>query len=98
MRCQNRFRLMAIPFLAATMMVTLGGCFYGGGGDDHRGYGDGPGYGDGGGYYRGNGEGDFHRDGMRSVPAVNHLTATVTATTINAPAKVALVLRHPRGQ
>lgn len=97
MRCQNRFKLIAIPFLATVMLVSLGGCFYGGGGDDHRGYGGGRGYGDGGGGYRGGGDDEDHRDGMRSVPAVNHLTATVTATTINAPAKVALVLRHPRG-
>ena len=97
MRYENRFRLIGMPFLAAAMMITLGGCYYGGGGD-HRGYGDGPGYGDGGGYYPGNGEGGFHRDGMRSVPAVNHLATTVAPTTLNAPVKVALMLRHPRVQ
>ena len=92
MRRQNHFTLIAMPFLAAAMMITLGGCYYGGR-EYHRGYGDGPGYGDGGGYYPGNGEGGFHRDGMRSVPAVNHLAATVTAATVNAPTKVALMPR-----
>ena len=91
MRCQNRFRLMAIPFLAATMMVSLGGCFYGGGGGERRGYGDG------GGYYRGNGD-DDDDDGMRSVPPANNLATTAAPVPINAPAKMALVLRHPRGQ
>jgi hypothetical protein len=90
MRFQTRFRLIAAPILASAMMVTMGGCFYGGH-EDHRGYDRG--------HDRGYQHDDDDRDeGTRSTPAVNNPSATVTAATINAPAKVALVLRHPAGQ
>jgi hypothetical protein len=86
MRFQKKLRLVATPFVASAMIVTLGGCFYGGHGD-HRMHDRG--------YHH---DDRRHDEGMRYGPTVNHLTGTVAAATINAPAKVALVFRHPVGQ
>ena len=87
----KKIRNIATSVLASAMIITLGGCFYGGHGDrggQRR-------------YDRGNNRdyqlgGGRHDEGMRSAPSVNRLTGTATAATINAPVKVAI--RHPSDQ